>query len=825
VRNDTSDSVTIDPRLGDVVQRMLQRCYDDGEFKQAIGIGLEALRLDSGDAKELLSYVLESSLTIVQNLDFRNQVLELLVKLYSGLAEPDYISTSQCYLYLNEPTKLATLLQKLIKLDEYHQLLAYQIAFDVEAEATQEFLKNIIFSLPPNPATIAPAPVPAAASTSVPTDGGDAMETDEATPLVQPEPVVATTSTAPAKVLTPEESSLAKVHKILSGELTIQLHLSFLARSNKTDIQILKKTKDALEPRSVVYHQAITVANGYANAGTTSDEFLRLNLEWLAKATNWTKFTATAGLGVIHKGQLELGKALLGPYLPREGVTGSPYSEGGALFALGLIHANHGNRVVEYLTNALKNTQNELYEILKNVLFSDSAVAGEAAGLAMGLVNLGTANGKAVDEMLLYAHETQHEKIIRGLAMGIALVFYGKEEQADGLIEQLCADKDPILRYSGIFTVAMAYSGTGNNKAIKRLLHVAVSDVNDDVRRAAVTSLGFVLFRTPSQVPRIVQLLSESYNPHVRQGATLALGIACAGTALPEALELLEPMTKDTVDFVRQGALIALGMVLIQHNEVSTPKVETGILDAGGRNVTISLMGSAGTPDMSGVVGLAIFSQFWYWYPYTHFLSLAFNPTGMIGLDKNLDVPKFEFLSNARPSLFAYPPPLKPPETKEVEKVATAVLSTTVRAMARAKKAAKDGDTMDLDKEPSSAVSTTAPEVPAAGDKKDEKADGAAGTPAAAEPKKKKKEPSFEVLENMARVVPAQWKFVKFRESSRYVPVKKTLTGGIVILHDQKPKEPVELMDLTAKRVDEAAATPAAGAPATDATASMVTSP
>uniref|UniRef100_A0ACB8FLU4 Uncharacterized protein n=1 Tax=Sphaerodactylus townsendi TaxID=933632 RepID=A0ACB8FLU4_9SAUR len=35
----------------------------------------------------------------------------------------------------------------------------------------------------------------------------------------------------------------------------------------------------------------------------------------------------------------------------------------------------------------------------------------------------------------------------------------------------------------------------GTIKAIRRLLHVAVSDVNDDVRRAAVESLGFILFR------------------------------------------------------------------------------------------------------------------------------------------------------------------------------------------------------------------------------------------------------------------------------------------------------------------------------------------
>jgi HEAT repeat protein len=67
-----------------------------------------------------------------------------------------------------------------------------------------------------------------------------------------------------------------------------------------------------------------------------------------------------------------------------------------------------------------------------------------------------------------------------------------------------------------MYTIAMAYCGTGSNAAIRRLLHVAVSDVNDDVRRAAVMALGFILFKTPEQCPSLVSLLSESYNPHVR---------------------------------------------------------------------------------------------------------------------------------------------------------------------------------------------------------------------------------------------------------------------------------------------------------------------
>ena len=108
----------------------------------------------------------------------------------------------------------------------------------------------------------------------------------------------------------------------------------------------------------------------------------------------------------------------------------------------------------------------------------------------------------------MYAHETQHEKILRGLAVGIALTMYGRLEEADTLIETLSTDKDAILRRSGMYTIAMAYCGTGSNKAIRQLLHVAVSDVNDDVRRAAVMGLGFLLFKTPEQCPGVVSLLS-----------------------------------------------------------------------------------------------------------------------------------------------------------------------------------------------------------------------------------------------------------------------------------------------------------------------------
>ena len=59
---------------------------------------------------------------------------------------------------------------------------------------------------------------------------------------------------------------------------------------------------------------------------------------------------------------------------------------------------------------ALGSNDEEAFEEVKNILYTDSAVAGEAAGIALGLISVGSANEKT-QELLTYAHDTQHEKV------------------------------------------------------------------------------------------------------------------------------------------------------------------------------------------------------------------------------------------------------------------------------------------------------------------------------------------------------------------------------------------------------------------------------
>eukprot|EP01117_Protostelium_nocturnum_P011551 TRINITY_DN418_c0_g1_i1.p1 TRINITY_DN418_c0_g1~~TRINITY_DN418_c0_g1_i1.p1 ORF type:complete len:986 (-),score=320.55 TRINITY_DN418_c0_g1_i1:97-3054(-) len=833
VEGKEADKAVIDPRLEAIVMGMFTRCYNDKQYKQSLGVAFEIRRLDkieesivnSDDVADMLSYAQKICTEVVLNRDFRVKVFRLLIQIYDRQSQPNYLKICQILTFLEDHKAIADILEKLIKSENRDDvLLAYQIGFDLVEDAAQHLLSSIRKQIS--------ADLSSSTSNAPAAQSGEAMEIDKSSDAIitEAQPIRNEGDANASSDSSSSSDSVAerkqKLHTILTGETTIALNMDFLVRNNRTDLLILKNIKTQVESRSSVLHTATIIANAFMHCGTTIDTFLRDNLEWLAKATNWAKFTAIAGMGIIHKGHMKEGLSLLGPYLPQGAGTGSAYSEGGSLFALGIIHAGHGSSIVQYLVRALKNcsgneiiqhgaclglgvasmgTENdEVYEEMKTILYLDSAVSGEAAGLAMGLVQLGSASQKAVSEMIAYAHETQHEKIIRGLAMGLSVTMLGREEEADTLIEQLLLDKDPIMRYGAAYTIGLAYCGTSNNSAIKRLLHVAVSDVSDDVRRAAVTCLGFLLFKTPEQCPKVVSLLAESYNPHVRYGACLALGISCAGTSLKEAVEILEPLASDAVDFVRQGALVALAMILVQTNKQQEPGVErvrklleekiadkhedamckfgailaSGIMDAGGRNLTISLQSRSGQKNLNAIVGLALFTQYWYWYPLTYFIGLAFTPTTFIGLNKDLKMPVYSFKSNAKPSLFAYPPPTTPPTTVAPQKVSSAVLSVTKKNQREQKKNAME-------------VDPKTPEVKKEEAKKEEpKKEGEPAAPT----KKREPEPDFEVKQNPCRVTLTQSKFLSFDSDERYEPIKGRGAVGITLLKDKKPDQPEELV-------------------------------
>lgn len=874
-------------KLQHVVELLFQRCYDDQQYTHALGVALEAKQVDKvkqvlticppPPANQLcptLQYALHTAITMVTTKHFRNQVIQVIVDKLEQQSLLQNIHTAPtlvlCYQLLNSPANVANTLASLLgssSLD--HALLAYQICFDLMDSGDQNFAFQVSEALP----------------TTNNNSNNDTEESKES-------------KTTQSKEI---QERFEKAQKVLIGGFSSELSLSFLHKFSDSDKRIMSNLKKSLEERggsrnSVLHHCAI-VTHAYLNAGTTNDSFLRDHLDWLRKASNWAKFSATASLGVLHAGHTTEAMTLLEPYLPSSGdgdndtinvSTTGGYSEGGSLYALGLIHGSHAgsshakrNETSEFIRKHLRashanevishgaalgvgltsfgTANTEVVMELKELLETDSAVSGEAAGIAIGLVLVGTGIGNSANaspeqedltqviaELKDYARDTKHEKIIRGIAMGIALINYGQEENADAVIEEMRADRDPILRYGAQYTLALAYCGTGSNKAIRILLHTAVSDVSDDVRMAAVIGLAFVLYKTPERVPQLVKLLLESFNPHVRYSSCMAVGIAMAGSGDSESIALIEPMLEDMTDFVRQGAYMATAMIYMQQSDTSNGRkvkafreklttiisdkhqstltkmgatLATGLIDVGGRNCSLNMGSSNGFTKMTTVAGLALWLQHWHWYPMMHMLSMALTPTLTIGLNKDFKYPKnFETQCNSKPSIFAYPKHLEEKKEKEKKRVETVTLSTTAKnkarlARKRAHKDAEEANDMEIDKKDSTKEATGEEEKTnkATGssekkedvdmDEKDE--EEAAQEDKKSSKKKKEPEPATFRVSNPARVTKLQTEFCAFDLDQRYRPVRPDgKPSGVIILTDSTPHEEEEVSAVKTPSLD-----------------------
>lgn len=203
--------------------------------------------------------------------------------------------------------------------------------------------------------------------------------------------------------------------------------------------------------------------------------------------------------------------------------------------------------------------------------------------------------------------------------------------------------------------------------------------------------------------------------------------------------------------------------------------------------MTISLQTRTGNNNMTAAVGLLLFQNFWFWYPLTNFLSLALSPTTLIALNKDLQMPKMQFKSNAKPSTFAYPQPLQPEKEKKREKIETAVLSIT------AKQRKKEADRKQQKEQQQQQQQQKSKE----GEKEEKMdVDAPAKEEKTTEEKKEEKEPNFLMLNNPARVMRAQQRVMALPETSRYYTLKPITQAGILMVHDRRPQDAEVLVEL-----------------------------
>ena len=125
-----------------------------------------------------MEYVLDICMGVVQERGLRTEILKLILDLLNDIPTPDYFSIAKCVVYLNQDEEASTMLKKLVvcvsqkkkgsksvtlsanlmqeKDDYISTAIAYQVAFDLYDNGTQEFLAKVIKDLPAKVTEVAP---------------------------------------------------------------------------------------------------------------------------------------------------------------------------------------------------------------------------------------------------------------------------------------------------------------------------------------------------------------------------------------------------------------------------------------------------------------------------------------------------------------------------------------------------------------------------------------------------------------------------------------------------------------------------------------------
>lgn len=239
-----------------------------------------------------------------------------------------------------------------------------------------------------------------------------------------------------------------------------------------------------------------------------------------------------------------------------------------------------------------------------------------------------------------------------------------------------------------------------------------------------------------------------------------------------------------------------------EHNVIKLGALlSQGILEVGGKNCILSLISNTGQNRIGAIVGIALFTQYYYWYPMVHFISLALSPQVHIGVDKELKIVKnFNLLSKSKPSLYGYPQEVKSEEKTEKQKTQAAVLSSTTRILAKKKSRLGTSNSIntdlqiDLEKSVSKTKDNFKPIEEEAENNKMIIDDANAKDP---KPKEVvPEEPTETSLSNPCRILIKQRQFIEIPPDQAYEQVTPIIYSGVVVLRRIKEEEVPEAVQL-----------------------------
>lgn len=408
-------------------------------------------------------------------------------------------------------------------------------------------------------------------------------------------------------ILSKQFQNLAKELEILEPKIPEDIFKSHLQDSLRVPVKLDTARQNL----------ASVFVNAFVNTAFCSDKLMNVgNSEgqesnsWIYKTKESGLISAVASIGALNLWNVDQGLNELDKYLESENV----FIKSGALLGIGLLHANIRNEsdpawalLREHLesddehikSNALLGLalayggsgRTDIAETLMPLIGDSSITVASMAALALGHVFVGTCEGEVASCIIQTMMERDafdlNKPIARFLCLGLSLLFTGKHEAAEAIVETLRCIEHPIGQDAIVLVQACAFAASGNVLKIQEMLQICtvksevdeVSENNEDEKVVKSTvadsfekgNLSFAVMAIAliSIAEDIGQEMSLRIFSHlmyygteaIRKAVPLALGVLYASHPTVNIMDILSKYSHDHDKSVAVNAILAMGLV------------------------------------------------------------------------------------------------------------------------------------------------------------------------------------------------------------------------------------------------------------------------
>ncbi|KAH6614196.1 26S proteasome non-ATPase-like protein regulatory subunit 2 [Boeremia exigua] len=354
---------------------------------------------------------------------------------------------------------------------------------------------------------------------------------------------------------------------------------------------------------SARHNLASAFVNAFVNTGYGNDK-LMLNSDskssWVWKTKEEGMLSTTASLGMLMLWDVETGLDKIDPYtnvdddMVKAGAmlatgifnSGVRMDSDPALALLGdednLAHKNKNIRLASIMGLGLAyagSNKEELLELLLPIV-SDTSLdmqLSAMAALSLGLIFVGSANGEVTDALMNTLLDEDRssqlkDKWTRFMSLGLALLFFGQQEEVDVILETLKALDHPMAKSASVLTEVCAWAGTGAVLKIQQLLHICNEHIEDDsdekqgdelLQSYAVIGLSLVAMGEDVGQEMILRTLGHLMHygeANIRKAVPLALGLISPSNPQMKIYDTLSRYSHDNDNDVAINAIFAMGL-------------------------------------------------------------------------------------------------------------------------------------------------------------------------------------------------------------------------------------------------------------------------